>query len=136
MNSEEAKNKLLVHSSPIANSEEWRECFLGQLKPYRGRLDDSIYNDIINCLKVVFDEVQSGEAIDLRIVAGVHGILHLGREWVSDPESGLRKSGRIPDDEVVRLERWLNNISSMYLTMVRYKSDKEYLFSRYQLSKS
>ena len=130
MDTEQAKDRLLVHGSARAISKEWSQCFLGQLKPYRGRLDDAIYDDIVNCLKVVFDEVQSGEAIDLRIVAGVHGILHLGRAWVANPESNLRRSGRMPEEEVVRLERWLNDISSIYQQMVRYESDKE-LFSQY-----
>ncbi len=136
MNSEQAKDRLFIHGSFIQNSKEWPNCFLGRLKPYRRTLSDDVYNDIIECLKTVFDEVTTQDSIDVRIVAGVHGILHFGRMWLSNPESGLRLSGRISDSEVERLECWLENISDLYHTMLMLKSEKEYLFSNYVLDKS
>jgi len=131
VNAEKAKEKLMIHGSPVANSHDWHRCFIGQLKPYRGRLDDGVYLDIIECLKQVFEEIQQSNQIDTRIVAGVHGIVHLGRAWILDPDSGLRQSGRMPEEEVFRLAGWLENISKTFHHMVWYQSDKEYVFDTY-----
>ncbi len=136
MNKEEAKNRLFTHGSFLPNSQDWPNCFLGMLKPYRRTLSDDIYYDILDCLKTLFDEITTEENIDARIVAAVHGILHSGRMWLSNPESALRKSGRICDDEVARLESWLNNISAIYHAMLMVKTDKEHLFSQYVLETS
>ncbi|MBV1908471.1 MAG: hypothetical protein KUG78_04065 [Kangiellaceae bacterium] len=133
MNTDYAKDRLLIHGSALANHEDWGTCFIGQLKPYRGRLSDSVYEDIINCLLTLFDEIQKNDLIDKRISAGVHGIIRLGTAWVSDPESGLRQSGRIPAEEVIRLEQWLNNISDAYHEMLWFKTDKAYLVKKYAL---
>ncbi len=135
MNKEEAKDRLFTHGSFLQNSQDWPNCFLGMLKPYRRTISDDVYDDIIDCLKTLFDEITTADNIDSRIVAGVHGILHSGRMWLSHPDSGLRMSGRISDDEVARLEGWLDNISTIYHTMLMVKTDKEHLFSQYVLRK-
>ncbi|MCF6300559.1 MAG: hypothetical protein L3J52_05520 [Proteobacteria bacterium] len=131
MDKEYAKNRLLVHGASLANHEEWPMCFVGQLKPYRGRLDDSVYMDIVNCLLTVFDEINTGELIDARIVTGIDGILYIGNLWLFDPESGLRQSGRIEYKEIIRLQKWVNNISSMYHQMLWYKPEENYLLEKY-----
>ncbi|VAW75344.1 hypothetical protein MNBD_GAMMA12-2792 [hydrothermal vent metagenome] len=133
MDKECAKNRLLIHGSAVANHEEWHNCFIGQLKPYRGRLDDSVYMDIVNCLLTVIEEINTGEPIDARIVTGVHGILYIGSLWLFDSESGLRKSYRIENGEVIRLQKWINNISSMYHNMLWYKPEEQYLLEKYSI---
>lgn len=125
---EEAKNKLIIHGSVLANSEDWSKHFLGLLKPYRKRIDNAVFEDIIACLKATYEQFERDSKIDLEIVAGVHCILHFGKEWVLDENSGLRKSGRLPELEILRIENWLRLISDIYADMVWWKIPKDYLF--------
>ncbi len=135
MDYEHARQKLMIHGSFVANSDEWAESFLGLLKPYRKRIGDEVFEDIIECLKVAYPYVNTSQTVDAQVVTGVQGILHYGRNWVLDPESGLRKSGRISDDEVDRIAGWLNVISDIYTHMLWMKSDEHYVFGEFLASK-
>ncbi|TAG24713.1 MAG: hypothetical protein EAZ37_15420 [Burkholderiales bacterium] len=126
-----AKQKLMVHGSFITNHPDWSESFLGRLKPYRGAISNSVFEDILACLESVFSEVNCAPMIDIRIASGVQGILHYGRTWLLDENSGLRQSGRVSADEVDRLKRWLDVISNIYAYMLWIKVDQEYLFGSY-----
>nr|WP_294839752.1 hypothetical protein [uncultured Methylotenera sp.] len=128
MNYEQAKIRLRIHGSLISNDESWLEGFLGLLKPYRKQIPDSLFKEIIECLRVSFSFVNNVKTIDAEIIAGVQGILHFGRLWVSDPESGLRKSGKMSDEEINRVECWLALISEIYTLMISTNCSEEYLF--------
>ena len=128
MQIDEAKRKLVIHGSVLQNDENWSIHFLGLLRPYRKRIDDSVFEDILSCLQVVYCQFQRSSKIDLEIVASVHCILHFGREWVLDEESGLRKSGRMSKDEVIRTANWLRLISSTYADMVWWNIPEKILF--------
>lgn len=126
-----AKQRLMVHGSFMANHPDWSESFLGRLKPYRGTIPDSVFEEILACLEAVFPEVNGASAVESQIAAGVQGILHYGRAWLLDENSGLRQSGRISSEEVARLEKWLEIISNVYVYMLWIKVDREYLFGSY-----
>lgn len=131
MDKEYAKNRLMIHGSIIANHEDWHTCFIGLLRPYRGRLNDSVYIDIVNCLVAVNEEINEGNSIDKRIALGTQGIIYHGSSSLFHPESGLRQSGRITNEEIVRLQNWIHNISSLYHRMLNYKCDNTFLLDEY-----
>ena len=121
MTFEEAKIKLLTHGAVIRNHESWGKGFLGQLKPYRGAVPESVLDEIKECLSCIHDHIKQSSAIDYEIVAGIQGLLHYGRIWLLNEDSGLRRSGRISEDEVKRLEMWLNEISDIYTGILWFK---------------
>jgi hypothetical protein len=123
-----AKQKLMVHGSFMSNHPDWSDSFLGRLKPYRGTISDSVFEEILECPAAVFPEVNGASSVESQVAAGVQGILHYGRAWVLDENSDLRQSGRISDEEVARLEKWLEIISNVYAYMLWIKVDREYLF--------
>lgn len=131
MDTEYAKQRLMIHGSPVDNDKEWGKCFLGQLKPYRGTIDDAVYMDIVNCLLALTKELSPRKAIDANVAGAMQGILYIANRWVCDPKSSLRKSGKISDKEIVRLKKWLDNISGLYYELLCCKPKKSYLLKKY-----
>ncbi len=132
MDTNEAKRKLMVHGAFTPISEDWSKGFLGSLKPYTGPIPDEVLLEIIECLRLLFSEINGQEKIDSRIVAGIHGVLHTGNMWVCNENSSLRRSGRIEKDEVTRVKDWLDEVSNIYHSMLWVKCSEKYLFEKYE----
>lgn len=83
MTKEDAYILLSYHScrnGGIGN-EKWENGFLGSLRPFRGKLYECNFIEIMECLKVLADDFVK-PAIDQTLISDVCSIIHLGRRWI------------------------------------------------------
>jgi len=112
MNFEEAKELLSYHSgynSDTGNS-KWKQGFLGQLRPYTGRLYESNFLELVDVLEV-FQKHYRSENIDKEAMAMLFDVCTVPRLWAFDPEGMLRRNKLIRDEELSVLNDWLIRLS-------------------------
>lgn len=129
-----AKNRIFTHGAAVrlfANSPDWENCFLGMLRPYHRPITSAVFEDILECLRVIYPPMRTSETIDRQVAAGVQGILHYGRRWVLDPNSELRKSGKMSAEQIASVERWLNVIDDVYTEMLWFTYDESHIFGKF-----
>lgn len=112
MTKEDAIEELMYQSGNHENieSERWESGFLGQLRPFKGTLNEKNYHLIMQALKVLAPELEK-ELIDRRIIACVWGICHLGKMWAIHPEGMLQSNHLISQKQTSQIDDWLSDIS-------------------------
>jgi hypothetical protein len=108
-----AKELLLLHSfsHPDSATDGRAETgFLGSLRPYQGHLIDENFREVMGALRVLGPELSS-PALDREVIAALWAICHLGRAWGVEPEGMLRRNKLISDDDVKKLDDWIEAIS-------------------------
>ena len=113
MTSTQAKEFLLLHSFSHPDAAEHPKAargFLGSLRPYRGRLFDENFHDVMQALKTLAPTLRA-TAIDRDVVAALGGICHLARAWGIPPEGMLRRNGLIGEPDIEKLAHRVDMIS-------------------------
>lgn len=84
MNIEEAKELLSYHSgtNEDVDNPKWQNGFLGSLRPFRGELHEENFIEVMECLKVLKDEI-SAPMIDRKIISDIVGMTYFSRTWAS-----------------------------------------------------
>ncbi len=127
MNFENVKEKLMFHSGrhPDIDDPRWGNGFLGSLRPFKGKLDESIFHDIMSCLRSLSDYLRNSDLLDKEIVSSINGILHYGRAWALEEEGMLRRNNLISDVDVEKMSDWLNCISDTFCILMDGCDDKK-----------
>lgn len=89
--------------------------FLGSLRPFQGELKEENLHEMMVVIRVLAAKL--GEpALDREIVSCLWTICKLGRAWAVEPNGMLRSNGLITEEQVERMENWLDLIS--YAVMI------------------
>lgn len=124
MTKQQAKETLSFHSgrnSDIDNP-KWENGFLGSLRPYRGKLNEASFHEIIMCLEVLGEDLIR-DTIDSNIVADIMGILHLGRVWGVYENGMLKRNNLISEKDAKTLGGWLDIISYTFMMILDTNND-------------
>ena len=113
MNIEKAKELLSYHSGYNENFEslKWTNGFLGQLRPYKGRLYENNFFELVEILKALQPEFQNSDKIDRDIVAMLFAIVTVPRLWAFDPQGMLRSNNLISKSDLNQLNDCLIRLS-------------------------
>lgn len=118
MDVKEAKERLSYHSgrnSDIQNP-KWKSGFLGSLRPFQGQLREENFHDIMECLKVLTDEL-SEPMIDREAVSDLVAIVHLARVWAS-PGGMLGSNHLLTKEQTNRLLAWCDIIETCFMYLL------------------
>ena len=89
--------------------------FLGSLRPFQGELKEENLHEMMVAIRTLAAKL--GEpALDREIISCLWTICKLGRAWAVEPEGMLRSNGLMTDEQVERMEQWLDMIS--YAVMI------------------
>lgn len=130
MDKEKAKELLSFHSgrnSDIQNP-KWKGGFLGSLRPFRGKLPEENFIEIMECLKALKNEF-SALSIEKEVIADLVAIIHLTRVWAS-PSGMLGRNHLLTQEQTELLLVWIDIIETglMYLL----DGDEEDAFRDYE----
>lgn len=116
MTIEEAKQILKYHSftDEDVNHPKMEKGFLGMLRPFSGKLYEENYHEVIAAIKTLADEIRDKEKIDKEVISAIWGICHLTRSWAIEKEGMLQSNNLINDEQIKKLEKWIESIS--YIT--------------------
>lgn len=106
----EAKTALQFHAFTHADFEDERATsgFLGSLRPYRGRLNEAGFHEVMQALRVLAPQLGADDRVDRLVLRDILAIVHYGRAWGLDPDGMLRSNGLISPDDVDTLDRWVH----------------------------
>ena len=126
MDSKEAKELLSFHSARNSDVRhpKWENGFLGSLRPFRGELHQENFIEVIECLRVLKDELLA-PAIDRDLVFDIVGIIHSSRVWASP--SGMLGSNQLLTEEQTRhLLAWVDIIESCFMFLLEHAEDEAF----------
>jgi hypothetical protein len=132
MNVEQAKEKLMFHSCshPHIEDERWINGFMGSLRPFKGRLNDDNFHDVMACLKSLSSYLRESNLLDKQIVSAVTNIIYFGRAWAVEEEGMLRSNQLISDADVEKMDVWLSCLSDAF-SMLLEGCDEKAAFELY-----
>lgn len=107
MNCQEAKELLSYHScrSDDISNPKWRNGFLGQLRPFRGILQEENFIVIMECLKQL-QEHFSMPMLARELVSDVITIIHLAVAWAG-PDGMLGANHLLSQQQETQLQEWI-----------------------------
>ena len=113
----EAKELLLLHSFGHSDLDhpKMNAGFLGQLRPYAGKLNIQNLHEVMNAIRVLAPNLEKSR-IDREVVASIWSICHLSLTWGVHPDGMLRRNGLVTEQDVSTLTKWVSCIS--YATMI------------------
>ena len=115
----EAKELLLLHSysHPNIDHPTLISGFLGSLRPYQG-LNEANFQAVMNAVIALAPYFQQEMLVDKEIIAALWAICDLGRAWGIHPKGMLRRNHLISDQDVLRLDQWIECISWAVSTLL------------------
>lgn len=135
MTEEEAKRLLMLHSFSIDEAidhPKGQTGFLMSLRPYRGLMEENLH-EVMYALYILQKKLgPDAPHLDRDIVTAVWTMCHLSRAWGVHPEGMLRSNRLISDEDVCRLEEWIDMISYAFLNLLEGNAEEaffEYLES-------
>lgn len=123
----EARELLLLHAfwdSRSAGHPKAAEGFLGSLRPYKGRLVEENFREVMGALRILAPEL-SGAAVDREVVGALWAICHLARTWGVEPGGMLRRNGLIGAADVETLAGWVDTLSYATMTLLNGSGEEE-----------
>lgn len=90
---------------------KWQSGFVGQLRPYAGRLDEANFLEVMEAIAAVAPLLGSEASVSRELIAALWNIVWLPRMWALSPDGMLRRNGLIGGREMSQLDDWLNRIS-------------------------
>ncbi|SCW65003.1 hypothetical protein SAMN04487970_102424 [Paenibacillus tianmuensis] len=135
MTEEEAKRLLMLHSFSIDEAidhPKGQTGFLMSLRPYRGLIEEN-FHEIMYALSILQKKLgPETPHLDRDLVTAVWGMCHLSRAWGVHSDGMLRSNDLIVEEDVCRLEEWIETISYAFLNLLEGNGDEaffEYLES-------
>lgn len=116
MTKKEALNLLSYHSrrNSDINNPRWEYGFLGMLRPYKGKLIQNNFIEIMECLKVLESEFNA-EVINKEIVANIYGIIYYVNMW--NAKGGMLEN-ILTNKEKNILKEWIDIISYSFVSLI------------------
>ena len=113
MTPDEAKRLLRIHSGRDADSDpaKWETGFVGQLRPYRGALNEDNFREVMEAVRALAPEIAPSGSVDRQLMADLWSLVWFPRMWAFPPHGMLRRKDLIDGRELSRLDDWLNRIS-------------------------
>lgn len=113
MTPKEAKKILKYHSftDEDLNHPKMKNGFLGMLRPFLGKLNEANYHEVMEAIRTLADELRDKEKIDREVILAIWGICHLTRSWAIEKEGMLQRNNLINDEQIKKLEKWVESIS-------------------------
>ncbi|WP_458464470.1 hypothetical protein [Paenibacillus sp.] len=105
--------------------------FLGSLRPFRGRLIEENFHELMDILRILAPEL-ARPSLDREVMACLWGITHMARAWAVEPEGMLRSNNLISDEQVALMEQWLNLLSYAVLILIEGGGEEEAFWSYHQ----
>lgn len=102
--------------------------FLGSLRPFRGELYEENFFEVMECLKILKDELVK-PAIEQEIVSDIVAIIHYTRVWVS-PYGMLGSNHLLTDEQTRHLIVWVDIIEACFMSLL--EDDPETAFMDYE----
>ncbi len=129
MNIDEAKELLSHHSvrNPNYNHPKSQKGFLGSLRPFKGKLYEENFREIMECLKELKEEFFC-QQIDKNIISDIVGIVHLTKAWTSE-DGMLGSNNLLTDEQVKQLILWVEIIEECLMYLL--EEDEESAFFSY-----
>lgn len=98
--------------------------FLGSLRPFSGELQESYFHELMAVVRALSGEFGK-PALNRELIACLWSITHLARAWAVEPDGVLRRNGLIADEQVARMERWLDLISYAVMILLENGGEEE-----------
>ena len=116
----EAKQKLKFHSltSDDINHPKMERGFLGMLRPFSGELSEENFHEVVKAIQILSDELRNHKKIDKKVISAIWGICHLTRSWAIEKEGMLQSNNLINDEQIKKLEKWIESISYVTFTIL------------------
>jgi hypothetical protein len=124
---EEAMELLSYHTgrnSDIDNP-KWEKGFLMMLRPYRGHLIEDNYHEVIACIAAVADDLRNPEYVPTLLINDLWNMCHLAKVWGVSEGGMLRSNKLISDEDVERLELWIDVITETVLGLLEGYDDEQ-----------
>ena len=128
MTKEEARQALLFHSfaADKVPPESMEKGFLGMLRPFTGELIESNYQEVMQALKVLADDLSKPDQVDREIVSALWGICHLTRLWALEKDGMLQRNKLINEAQIKQLGDWVESISFATMMLLDGVNDEAY----------
>jgi hypothetical protein len=113
MTPDEAKRLLRIHSGRDADSDpaKWETGFLGQLRPYRGSLNEDNFHEVMTAIRVLAPDIAGSASVGRELMADLWSLIWFPRMWAFPPHGMLRRNDLIDGRTLSVLDDWLNRIS-------------------------
>ena len=99
--------------------------FLGSLRPFRGELYEENFFEVMECLKILKDELVK-PAIEQEIVSDIVAIIHYTRVWVS-PYGMLGSNHLLTDEQTRHLIVWVDIIEACFMSLLEDDQETEFM---------
>lgn len=109
MTTEEAENLIIAHAKPVDLPDG--HSFLGNLRPYQGKLYESNFLEIIGAIGILAPHYQSSANVSREVIGALWDICWLGRCWAIHPKGMLQSNRLISKADTDILEDWIDRIS-------------------------
>lgn len=98
--------------------------FLGSLRPFQGELKEENLHEIMAVIRALAAKL--GEpALDREVVSCLWTLCKLGRAWAVEPNGMLRSNGLMTEEQVERMENWLDMISYAVMILLDNGGEEE-----------
>lgn len=143
MNKEKAVERLKMHAfvHDDLEHEKVEQGFLGMLRPYRGKLIEQNFHELMEILDVLSDELEK-ENLDRTIVSCFWSLCQYARAWAIEPNGMLRSNELITDEELQQMADWVELLSYAVATLLEgggreeaFWGYKEYLSEQERIRK-
>ncbi|WP_411681331.1 hypothetical protein [Clostridium thailandense] len=126
MDKTDAAKLLSYHSCRSENIQntKWRNGFLGSLMPFEAILYEENFIDIMECLKVLSNELFK-EKINNDLMRDIITIIYLGRCW-TEKGGVLDLMGSISDEQSKQINEWITIIEDTVFNLLHGNIDKAF----------
>ena len=113
MTPDEARRLLRIHAGRDADSDpaKWETGFVGQLRPYRGSLNEANFREVMAAIRVLAPKIAESEFVDRELIADLWSLIWFPRMWAFPPDGMLRRNDLIDGQALSVLDDWLNRIA-------------------------
>ena len=111
MEFERAKELLLLHSRnhPDVFHRKQDGGFMGSLEVYRGLNEDN-FHEVMAAIVAVAPHLLRSQQVDRDIMSSLWDLCRTARRWGIHADGRLQRNGLITDEDVERLEGWVDAI--------------------------
>ena len=127
MDKNEARLLLSFHSGrneDTANT-KWTNGFLGVLRPFKNKLSEENFHEIMKCLKTLSEDFES-KNIEQETISDLWAICHLGRAWALNENGILQSNNLLAQEQIQILDNWISMISYSVMNLLEGVKDEAF----------
>jgi len=127
MDKNEARLLLSFHSGRNEDIEnpKWTNGFLGILRPFKNKLSEENFHEIMKCLKILSEDFEL-KKIEQETVSDLWTICHLGRAWALYEDGMLQSNNLLTQEQIQILDDWINMISYSVMNLLQGVTDEAF----------